>query len=263
MKTGVVFALLCILMLTAGGADHPWKGKKVAFLGDSITDPHQPNEIYWQVLKKSIGIEPHVYAVSGYQWSQAYPMSKKLHEEMGGSVDAILIFLGTNDFNSGIPLGEWDEMKVELVFRRGETLKSSRRYPIKDKKTLRGRINLTMEYLKAKFPDQQIVLMTPIHRGFAKFDAQNVQPSECFANKEERFFDEYIRVLREAADRFSVSLIDLYRDAGLFPADPSYAKYFRGGGGNDNLHPNTLGHRRLARVIAEKLKTLPPDFKAL
>lgn len=263
VRTVASVCAVCALSIAAVAGEHPWKGKHVAFLGDSITDPNQGNEIYWQCLERDIGIVPHVYAVSGYQWDRIYPMAQRLFSEQGGSIDAIVILLGTNDFNSGVPLGEWDEVRREEVYRRGETLNSSRRYPIMNMTTFRGRINTVMDYLKSHFPEQQIVLMTPVHRGYAKFDEKNVQPSECFANKQERYLEDYVQALREAADRFSVPLIDLYRESGLLPSDSAFARYFRGGGANDNLHPNTLGHRRIARVMSERLRTLPPDFKSL
>ncbi|MBR4171605.1 MAG: SGNH/GDSL hydrolase family protein, partial [Kiritimatiellae bacterium] len=64
-------------------------------------------------------------------------------------------------------------------------------------------------------------------------------------------------------------LIDLYRESGLYPMNAAYAKCFRRGGpvseknpDPDNLHPNTEGHRRLAKTIAARLLTLPSDFKA-
>ena len=72
-----------------------------------------------------------------------------------------------------------------------------------------------------------------------------------------------MRVLREAADIWSVPLIDLYRDCGLLPEDSAYAKYFCSGGerGKDKLHPCKLGHLRMSSVIAAGLRALPPDFK--
>jgi lysophospholipase L1-like esterase len=246
---------------------HPWNGKKVVYLGDSITDPSQLSRhkhgVYWKYMQDIYGIEPHVYAVSGYQWDRIYPMAQKMKAELGDSPDAILIFLGTNDYNSGVPLGSWYRIVEEDVNRRGVIIRLPRRYLEKNMGTFRGRINTVMEYLKQNFPDQQIVLMTPIHRGYASFGSSNVQPAECFPNALGHYLEDYIKVIREAADIWSVPLIDLYRDSGLHPADPAYGKYFRDGGenGKDNLHPNGLGHMRIAKTIMARLRSLPPEFK--
>ncbi len=263
----VALAAIVLPCAAATLAPHPWNGKKVVYLGDSITDPTQferhGHKVYWNYLQEMYGIEPHVYAVSGYQWKHIYPMAQKMRNEMGDSPDAILILLGTNDFNSGVPLGEWFSVAEEDVDRRGVTIRQPRRSFVKNMGTFRGRINTVMEYLKQSFPDQQIVIMTPLHRGYANFGGSNVQPSECFPNVLGLYLEDYVKVLREAADIWGVPLIDLYRDSGLHPADPAYAKYFRDGGenGKDNLHPNGLGHQRMARTIAARLYALPPGFK--
>ena len=247
---------------------HPWNGKKVVYLGDSITDPSQmerhKHNVYWKYLQEMYGLEPHVYAISGYQWDRIYPMAQKMKAEMGDTPDAILILLGTNDYNAGVPLGKWYEEVEEDVNRRGVLIRQPRRHFVKNMGTLRGRINTVMEYLKQNFPDQQIVLMTPLHRGYANFGNSNVQPPESFPNVLGLYLEDYVKVLREAADIWSVPLIDLYRDSGLFPDDPAYAKYFRDGGatGKDSLHPNGLGHLRMAQTIAARLRALPSDFKA-
>ena len=263
----VALAAIVLPCAAATPAPHPWNGKKVVYLGDSITDPTQferhGHKVYWSYLQEMYGIEPHVYAVSGYQWKHIYPMAQKMRNEMGDSPDAILILLGTNDFNSGVPLGEWFSVAEEDVDRRGVTIRQPRRSFVKNMGTFRGRINTVMEYLKQNFPDQQIVIMTPLHRGYANFGGSNVQPSECFPNVLGLYLEDYVKVLREAADIWGVPVIDLYRDSGLHPADPAYAKYFRDGGenGKDNLHPNGLGHQRMARTIAARLYALPPGFK--
>ena len=267
MKFLSVVGVVGLMGATAFGevSENAWTGKSVAFLGDSITDPAQTNsqQVYWQYLEKDLGLKPHVYAVSGYQWDRIYPMAQRVKAELGASVDAIFIFLGTNDYMSGIPLGEWYDVKDEEVRLRTNLVMEKRRYPRKNMGTFRGRINTVMEFLKTNFPDQQIVLMTPPHRGFAQFGSTNIQPSECFPNHLGLYLESYIRVLREAADIWSVPLIDLYRESGLHPVNAAYARYFRDGGpdGKDALHPGSEGHRRLATVIEAHLKTLPPDFK--
>lgn len=273
MKRALVLLAFCVSaafgVLSAGAVPepHPWSGKKVVYLGDSITDPTQITRhghgVYWKYMQDMYGIEPLVYAVSGYQWDRIYPMAQKMHAEQGNTPDAILILLGTNDYNAGVPIGEWYELVEEDVNRRGVTIRQPRRKFAKNMGTFRGRINTVMEYLKTNFPAQQIILMTPIHRGYANFGGSNVQPAEYFPNALGHYLEDYVKALREAADIWSVPLVDLYRDCGLYPSNPAYAGYFRDGGenGKDNLHPNGAGHLRMARTISARLRSLPPGFK--
>lgn len=163
----------------AGDGDHPlpvagtqWKGRKVAFMGDSITDKAHvgTTKNYWQYLQEMLGLVPFVYGINGQQWRDVPGQCERLRAERGGDIDAILIFAGTNDYNSGTPLGEWyttGEVPVEVSGSRSEI--RTRRTLSMDGDTFRGRINIAMSYLKANFPDKQVILLTPIHRGYARF----------------------------------------------------------------------------------------------
>jgi hypothetical protein len=116
-----------------------------------------------------------------------------------------------------------------------------------------------MAFLKANYPDQQIIIMTPIHRAFATFSDKNVQPDENFANDLGLYQDDYVNVLREAASIWAVPLIDLFSISGLYPLEDSHVKYYMNGK-TDRLHPNSLGNYRLAKTIQYQLLSLPATF---
>ena len=127
------FCLLAALLLAAGPAGasgdgagknrecaagmnlmrNQWSGKRVAFLGDSITDERHvgTTKNYWQYLSEMLGIVPFVYGINGHQWSDVLGQAWKLYAERGDAVDAVVVFAGTNDFNAGVPLGEWYEVR--------------------------------------------------------------------------------------------------------------------------------------------------------
>ena len=72
---------------------HPWQGKRVGYLGDSITDPNcygDKIKKYWDFLQEWLGITPYVYGISGRQWNDVPRQAEKLKQEHGGEVDAIL-----------------------------------------------------------------------------------------------------------------------------------------------------------------------------
>ena len=80
---------------------HPWKGKRVAYFGDSITDPRNSGskKKYWGFLQDWLQIEPYVYGVSGRQWNDIKRQTDKLKEEHGDNFDAILIFIVMPNFS--------------------------------------------------------------------------------------------------------------------------------------------------------------------
>ena len=93
----------------------------------------------------------------------------------------------------------------------------TKRTPVMSDSTFRGRINIGLNYLKSHFPEKQIVLLTPIHRAYAKFSDDNVQPDERYQNKCGAYIDDYVQAVKEAANVWSVPVIDLNAVSGLNP----------------------------------------------
>ncbi len=237
-----------------------WKGKRVAYLGDSMTQKWDTAiVVYWEYLSELMDTRPFVYGINGNQWNGIYRQALKLKKERGAAIDAILIFAGTNDYNHNIPLGNFYAETFRQTNFNGKTVTRKYRTLIENDTTFCGRINKVMAFLKANFPDQQIVIMTPIHRGFAKFNAKNVQPEERFANDLGLYIDAYVETLKKAASVWSVPLVDLYSLSGLYPMEDSNIKYFRNAK-NDRLHPCSLGYYRLAKTIQYQLLALPSTF---
>lgn len=238
-----------------------WQGKRVAFLGDSMTDERRGKItfIYWQYLSELMGIVPSVYGISGNQWDGIYKQALKLTAEKNTAIDAIFIFAGTNDFSHGTPMGSfYSETTKETNHNGSIVVRKYRSLPENDS-TFCGRINKVMSYLKEHFPQQQIVIMTPIHRGFARFSDKNVQPEENFANAQNLYIEDYVDALRKAASVWSVPLIDLYSLSGLYPLADSHAQYFSDKD-SDRLHPNSVGNYRLAKTIQYQMLTIPSGF---
>lgn len=173
MRTLILCAMIlmgtCTYTLQAKGdkkqadiyATHPWYGKRIAYIGDSVTDPHQGGgqvTHYWQFLSDWLHSTPLVYAVSGYDWTHAIGLTDKLHKEVGQDVDAIIVFLGTNDYNGDLPLGNWFTEKAEHVQRGkgGKDFEDVRlhRTLSMDQGTLRGQNQCGHETSEGALPHQ-------------------------------------------------------------------------------------------------------------
>lgn len=249
-----------------GYIDHPWQGKRVGYIGDSITDPNcygDKIKKYWSFLQEWLGITPYVYGVSGRQWNDVPRQAEKLKSEHGDEVDAILVFMGTNDYNNGVPIGEWfTEKKEKVMAAHGEAKKlvtRVKRTPILSNDTYRGRINIGISRLKQLFPDKQIVLLTPLHRSLANFGDTNVQPDESYQNSCGEYIDAYVQSVKEAGNLWGVAVVDFNAVTGLNPMVEEQLMYFYDKD-FDRLHPSTKGQERMARTLMYQLLALPGAF---
>ena len=244
---------------------HPWQGKRVAYFGDSITDPRNKaaKKKYWGWLADWLDITPFVYGVSGRQWDDIPRQTAQLLQEHGQDVDAIIVFCGTNDYNNGVPLGSWwDEHEAQVMYGHGQPkqlVKRRQRTPSMDAKTFRGRINIAIDSLKRTYPTKQIVLLTPIHRADFHANEKNWQCDESYTNQCGLYLDAYVNAVKEAADIWAVPVIDWSATSGLFPLLDFHAPYFNNAD-TDRLHPNDLGHQRLAATLYYQLLSLPVTF---
>ena len=241
---------------------HPWQGKRVAYFGDSITDPKNSGsrKKYWGFLQDWLQIEPYVYGVSGRQWNDIPRQADKLKAEHGDEVDAIMIFIGTNDYNAGVPIGEWFTEKTEKVVagihEPKHPVDRKHRYPVMSDSTYRGRINKSLDYVKRLYPTKQIVLLTPIHRaGFFRSET-NWQPQEDYTNKCGEYIDAYVQSVKEAGNLWAVPVIDMNALCGLYPLMDEHAQFFADAD-TDRLHPNDAGHERMAQTLMQQLLGLP------
>ena len=242
---------------------HPWKGKRVAYFGDSITDPRNSGskKKYWGFLQDWLGLETYVYGRSGRMWNDIPRQAGLLQEEHGDSVDAILIFMGTNDYNTGVPIGEWfteqEEQVMAGIHETKHLVDRRHRYPVMSDSTYRGSINKALDYVKRMYPAKQIVLLTPIHRAEFYANEKNWQPREDYTNKCGEYIDAYVASVKEAGNIWAVPVIDLNALCGLYPLMDEYAQFFKSAE-NDRLHPNDEGHRRMALTLLYQLLTIPP-----
>lgn len=285
-RVALVIAFLC-LTLPSVAKQKPeiksqWQGARVAYLGDSITDKRQvekgQNFTYWSFLEQILGTESFVYGISGHEWSQIPGQTEKLIAEHGQEVDAIMLFVGTNDYNSSVPIGDWyteGYVDVEVTgpkgMKTGVVMRRKHRTLVMDNSTVCGRINIAMSQLKEAYPTKQIILLTPIHRGDAFLSDRNVQPDEMHANGVGEYIDAYVQAVKEAGNVWAVPVIDLNAISGLYPMAESNAMYWRrpslekstntGGRRRDRLHPNTAGHLRMAQSLAYQLLGYPAKFE--
>jgi len=229
---------------------------RLCFLGDSITEGVGSTKRYTDIIREKTGAEVRNYGVNGAQSADLMSQIQRMEAEVGAAWDCLFIWIGTNDFNGSVPPGAWYEECVETVpngydekeILIGTHLRKKRSF-VMDHDTFCGRMNGVLSYLRKKYADKRIILMTPIHRGFAFFGGDNYQPEELFANRIGLYLEDYVRVVREACDIWCCELVDLYQNSGLFPMEDGNAALYFHDQVNDRLHPNARGHERITETI--------------
>ncbi len=211
------------------------KNKTIAFLGDSITEGAGASEYkkcFVEVFSQITGAKVINYGISGTRIApQTKPSDNPRFDldfimrskEMTTDVDAVIVFGGTNDFGHGdAPFGEITDTEAG---------------------TFCGSCDALMRLLLNKYPSKPVVFLTPLHR-LSEDNTVNEMGLEC------KTLADYVHVIKEKAAKYSVPVLDLFAKSGMQPKiEPQNKLYFA-----DGLHPNDLGHERIAKMIKQFLE---------
>lgn len=266
MKRIILIAALVAGTFFMGNAQEiksQWNGKRVAILGDSISDPALAEnagwKCWWAYLEDMMGIKAMSYARNGWQMDGMVKQAQSLYDQRAMDVDAIIIFCGTNDFNASVPLGEWYSEEIVQTVKDGAETTLKHRTLVMSGDTFCGRVNILMNWLRTNYPEKQVILLTPLHRGYASFGKTNVQPDELYANCNGDYIGDFAAKIREAGSVWSVPVIDLNAISGIIPNNPEHTRYINKTD-TDRLHTSSAGHKRMAAAIAYQLLAYPASF---
>ncbi|MBR0101032.1 MAG: SGNH/GDSL hydrolase family protein [Treponema sp.] len=211
------------------------KGKKILFLGDSITEgwgTSSNEKIFWSLLSARDGVEAFGYGIGGTRIArQKFPSTEAKWDQdflsrvgsMEDKADVVVVFGGTNDYGHGdAPLGLMDD---------------------RDATTFYGALHCLYQALLKKYPAAQIVVMTPLHR-----EGENNLLND-FGLRNVGFLSDYVRIIKEVAAFYALPVLDLYSLSGIQPDVPLLKERYA----PDGLHPNDAGHERIYRLLREFL----------
>ena len=216
------------------------KGKKVVFLGDSITagsSATKAENVFHQVMKKDLGLKEALnYGISGTRIARQSVKSETSQfdldfnvraEELPADADFVFVFGGTNDYGHGdAPFGKEGDDTPD---------------------TFCGACHYLFRELKVNFPQAEIVVATPMHRCREDDPYGSGRKTEpCPPLRE------YAAAIRQTAQEYGLHVLDLFGERFLDPNDPEIQQKYV----PDGLHPNDEGHVLLAERITRFLEEL-------
>ena len=221
------------------------KGKKIAFLGDSITQGVGVADIencrYDNVLHRRFELAEHYnYGIGGTKLAHQSVPSPVPRKDLcfcgrayfiTPDADVVVVFGGVNDFVNG-----------DAWFGSMED---------KSPATFCGAIYFLMDLLKTTHPGKTIVFITPAHMCLP--DLSDRYPSQRPIKKPDaKPLQGYVDAIKARGEQFGIPVLDLFQK---LPIDPNNeedrVKYTK-----DGLHFNNAGQLVLAQVIGDFLESL-------
>ncbi len=210
------------------------KGKKINFLGDSITEGFGTSceaAQFSRVLADMAELgEIRNYGIGGTRIANQHKVENDVdslsycqrYTEMDNNADIVVVFGGTNDYGHGdAPFGEFSDRTPDTFY---------------------GSCHYLMKGLIEKYPDKQIVFLTPMHR----CGGYNLKPQR------EQNLKDYVYAISEVAEYYSIPVLDLFGTLGICPDVEIQKEMFC----PDGLHPNDAGNEKIALKLKKFLESL-------
>lgn len=221
-----------------------WKGKRIGFLGNSITEFGE----YVKAYQELTGCNAMNYGVSATHMAKIDASTSNAFEtryrSMPSTLDMVIVFGGTNDFghSNTADFGEFSDG-------------ASNKY------TFYAGLHRLFKGLWTRYRGKPVVIMTPIHHG-TEIDTPEYKVNsdgtitEGVNAKTGKTFRQYVNAIKEVAAYYSFIVLDAYSYSGLSPmAEGTSRYYFR-----DGLHLNERGGERLARWMYPQLELVYDMF---
>lgn len=217
----------------------------------------------WQVdVAKSLSYNYSCYAIGGARWAHT-PLSQidfssnasdiadnkvmsnelarllKDRKEKNYYPDLITIMCGLNDAANGLGIiGNYVEtFKYDMSAISIEEWFTNSNYK-KIRETVYGSTRYVIESIIRNFPNSQIVIFTPQQCNSGSYNYQNILATNL--------------AITEIANRYAISVIDVFKESGITDAGGLTNQYLR----EDGLHPNAAGEKLLTNFLSKRLRYL-------
>ena len=184
------------------------EGLKINFLGDSITygvGTTSAEKIYHAILKEETNLSlVRNYGIGGTRYAVQNPDSPipeneyvdvnsfcERFDQMDNDADIVVVFGGTNDYGHGnARMGVFSDRTPDTFY---------------------GACHYLYSGLIKKYLGKTIVIMTPLHR-IGELEVPQIKCSTDYG-----VLKDYVDVIREVAEFYSLPVLDLYATSGLQP----------------------------------------------
>lgn len=206
---------------------YPWKDKKWACVGDSLTNGNtRTTKYYYDYVAEDTGITTVNMGDSGSGYAKEQDVNTAFYQRISSvplDSDVVTIFGSFNDLTSGLSLGTKTDS--------GTT-------------TIAGCINETIDALYTAYPLANLGIVTP-----TPWDNANPLTEPNTASQ-------YVDMIKNICAMRGIPCLDLFHCSGLRPWESSYRTTVYSNDGGNGVHPNEIGHRIIASHFKAFLDTL-------
>ena len=205
---------------------------KINFLGDSITEgalASEASKTFISIIENVLNCEVRNYGISGSRIARQKRSSENPRfdmyfasrvSDMKNDADFVFVFGGTNDYGHGdAPMGKKGDNTPDTFY---------------------GAMNNLIDELLKFYKKDQIVFMLPLYR----MDENNPYGEgvvRIIREPLQHYRDAMVEVLKER----NIKILDIKDKIGKAENNPLIA---------DGLHPNDLGHKRIADLVVKYIK---------
>lgn len=205
---------------------------KINFLGDSITEgamASKPENTYVYLVGQMLNCEVRNYGIGGTRialrpepspdprWDLFFGDRVK---EMKNDADLVVVFGGTNDWGRGaVPFGKMGD---------------------KTPNTFYGAMDYLINELLKIYEKNRIFFVIPLYR-----EGENDRYGDGTDKYANQTLPEYREAMIKVLNNYQIDILDIKEIIGKPENNPLIA---------DGLHPNDLGHKKIAELLSEYIK---------